>query len=288
MGVLAEGWGAVEADGQKIVLDEGEATGASLELIGLEQPSAHNVDADIPLHSGYAIDVTRGARGTPLPVPLIHFASSQMIYTVNVADIEQALISLGGDAKAKEIQDKILGVHCSGIVPDNYQSERSFRQTIQRKIEDYCPQAEGYDPSKKEGKFLRIGHGIYRIATGHLDLEFPAIEEVSDPDKYIEGATKTIAVNYYERNQKARKKCIDHYGLKCVVCNFDFEKAYGEIGKAFIHVHHVLPLSEVGEAYVVNPINDLRPVCANCHAMIHRVSPALSIEQLSQALNDQM
>lgn len=207
-----------------------------------------------------------------------------MIYTVNIADIEQALLSLGGEAKAKEIQDKILGTHCSGVIPDNYQSERSFRQTIQRKIEDYCPQAEGYDPSRKEGKFLRIGYGTYRSATGHLELEFPAIEEVSDPDKYIEGATKKIAVNYYERNQKARKKCIDHYGSKCVVCGFDFEKTYGEIGKAFIHVHHVLPLSEVREAYDVDPINDLRPVCANCHAMIHRVSPALSIEQLRRAL----
>ncbi|CAG4885231.1 HNH endonuclease [Georgfuchsia toluolica] len=207
-----------------------------------------------------------------------------MIYTINVVDIEKALLSLDGEAKAKDIQDYILVTHCSGVIPDNYQNERSFRQTIQRKIEDYCPQAEGYDPSKKEGKFLRIGYGIYRIATGYLELEFPAIEEVSEPEKYVEGATKKIAVNYYERNQKARKKCIDHYDSKCTVCNFDFEKTYGEIGKAFIHVHHVLPLSKVGESYVVDPINDLRPVCANCHAMIHRVSPALSIEQLRRAL----
>lgn len=207
-----------------------------------------------------------------------------MIYKVNIDDIEQALLSLGGEAQAKEIQDRILKEHSSGVIPDNYRSERSFRQTIQRKIEDYCPQAEGYDASKKEGKFLRIDHGKYRIATGHLELEFTAIEEVSEPDKYIEGATKTIAVNYYERNQKARKKCIEYYGSKCVVCDFDFEKTYGEIGKAFIHVHHVVPLSELGVAYVVNPVSDLRPVCANCHAMIHRVSPALSIEQLRQAL----
>lgn len=210
-----------------------------------------------------------------------------MIYTVNIADIEHALLGLGGEAKAKEIQDKILAAHCSGVIPDNYQHEKSFRQTIQRKIEDYCPQAEGYDPLKKEGKFLRIGHGIYRIATGHMEKEFPAIEEVPEPDKFTEGATKKIAVNYYERNQEARKKCIDHYGSTCVVCKFDFEKTYGEIGKAFIHVHHILPLSEIKETYVVNPINDLRPVCANCHAMIHRVSPALSIEQLREALNEQ-
>lgn len=208
-----------------------------------------------------------------------------MIYTVNIADIEQALLGLGGEARAKEIQDRILTVHCSGGIPANYQHEKSFRQTIQRKIEDYCPQAEGYDPSKKEGKFLRIGHGLYRIASGHTQIEFPAIEEVSEPERFVEGATKKIAVNYYERNQEARKKCIDHYGSKCVVCNFDFEQTYGQIGKAFIHVHHILPLSEIGVAYEVDPISDLRPVCANCHAMIHRVSPALSIEQVIEAMN---
>jgi 5-methylcytosine-specific restriction enzyme A len=207
-----------------------------------------------------------------------------MRYTVNISDIETVLLDLGGEAKAKEIQDKVLEIYCLGKVPDNYSHEKSFRQTIQRKIEDYCPQAEGYDPSKKEGKFLRIGYGMYKIATGHMQKEFPAIEEVPDFEQYIEGATKKIAVNRFERSQEARKKCIEHYGFSCVVCNFDFEKTYGEIGKAFIHVHHVLPLSEVQESYVVDPIRDLRPVCANCHAMVHRVSPALSVKNLQEAL----
>jgi predicted HNH restriction endonuclease len=35
-------------------------------------------------------------------------------------------------------------------------------------------------------------------------------EEILEPEKYYEGATKTISVNVYERNPLARKKCIDH------------------------------------------------------------------------------
>jgi 5-methylcytosine-specific restriction protein A len=210
-----------------------------------------------------------------------------MSYTVNVADIEAALLRLNGEARAKQIQDDILVFHCKGVVPSNYQHERSFRQTIQRKIEDYCPQAEGFDGSRKEAKFLRVGPGLYRMAIGHGSKEFPAIEEVPDETRFIEGATKKIFVNSYERSPEARKKCISHYGPTCVVCGFDFEKTYGEIGRAFTHVHHLIPLSNLEGPYVVDPIKDLRPVCANCHAMIHRTVPALTVEQVHKAVTDQ-
>ncbi|HEU4324037.1 MAG TPA: DUF3427 domain-containing protein [Roseiflexaceae bacterium] len=105
-------------------------------------------------------------------------------------------------------------------------------------------------------------------------------EEVSDAKKYIEGATKQISVNIYERNLVARKRCLDHYGYSCLVCDFDFGRYYGEIGMEYIHVHHLKPLSEIGEEYQVDPIQDLRPVCPNCHAMIHRKIPAYTIEEL--------
>ncbi|WP_240339788.1 DUF3427 domain-containing protein [Halobacillus ihumii] len=105
-------------------------------------------------------------------------------------------------------------------------------------------------------------------------------EEVTDPKKYKEGTTKQISVNVYERNPTARSKCIDHYGCSCVICRFNFEEAYGEIGKGFIHVHHLKELHEIGEEYEVDPIEDLRPVCPNCHAILHRRKPAYSIEDL--------
>ncbi|MEG0771017.1 MAG: HNH endonuclease, partial [Clostridia bacterium] len=63
-------------------------------------------------------------------------------------------------------------------------------------------------------------------------------------------------------------------------------KIYGEIGKDFIHVHHLKPLNEIGEEYIVNPVNDLIPVCPNCHAMLHRKINAkyLSVEELKSLL----
>ncbi len=99
-----------------------------------------------------------------------------------------------------------------------------------------------------------------------------------------EGAKKQVIVNAYERNQKARQECIKYYGAKCYICNFDFEKKYGEIGKGFIHIHHKKPLSEINEEYEVDPIQDLIPVCPNCHAMIHMKKPAYSIDEIQSLL----
>lgn len=111
-------------------------------------------------------------------------------------------------------------------------------------------------------------------------------EEIQTPQgKYvIEGAVQTITVNSYERNPDARKKCIERHGHTCAVCGFDFGSMYGIIGINYIHVHHIKPLSEIKAQYEVNPIEDLRPVCPNCHAMLHKRKPPLSIIELRQII----
>jgi len=110
-------------------------------------------------------------------------------------------------------------------------------------------------------------------------------ETVSGGYEYEEGSVKTVNVNYYERNPVARKLCIDHYGCSCVVCGFDFLEKYGNLGQDFIHVHHLLEISTIGKKYKVSPIKDLRPVCPNCHSMLHKKRPAYSIEELSEIIN---
>lgn len=105
-------------------------------------------------------------------------------------------------------------------------------------------------------------------------------EDIVSDQLYYEGAIKQITVNVYERNVEARRSCLNYYGTKCCVCNFDFKAFYGLIGEGFIHVHHIKPLVEIGEEYELDPISDLRPVCPNCHAIIHRKKPAYTIEEV--------
>ncbi len=111
--------------------------------------------------------------------------------------------------------------------------------------------------------------------------DFP---DSAETETCIEGAKTTVLVNKYERNSTARQKCIDELGYYCHICGINFEEIYGEIGKNFIHVHHKIPLNEIKEEYVVDPIKDLLPVCPNCHAMLHRRinSKYLTIDELKQ------
>jgi 5-methylcytosine-specific restriction protein A len=110
-------------------------------------------------------------------------------------------------------------------------------------------------------------------------------DELPPGRQYVEGARKYVRVNAYERNPKARAACIAQHGCACSVCSMSFEERYGEIGRDFIHVHHLKPLALSDGAYTIDPLADLRPVCPNCHAMLHRQDPPLSIEELRLKLN---
>jgi len=109
-------------------------------------------------------------------------------------------------------------------------------------------------------------------------------EEIEPDTAFIEGAKKSITVNAYERDPKARQKCLKIHGYSCAICGFDFEKIYGNLGKKYIHVHHIVPLSSIKETYTVDPEKDLIPICPNCHAMIHRKREALLPEELKDII----
>lgn len=135
---------------------------------------------------------------------------------------------------------------------------------------------KSFTPRLYEKKLQKIGVKWYAVD----DIEKSLIPEEITDFEFVEGSAHSILVNAYERNSAARKKCLEHYGTNCFVCGFDFEKAYGEIGKNYIHVHHLKSLSQIRKQYKINPIKDLRPVCPNCHAMIHRYQVAMDIDVL--------
>ncbi len=110
-------------------------------------------------------------------------------------------------------------------------------------------------------------------------------DEVSTPERYSEGALRRIAVNAYERDPRARKACLDHYGCNCSICGYSFSEHFGTIGDGFIHVHHLRPLADIGGDYEVDPVADLIPVCPNCHAMLHRRIPTYTPEELATHIN---
>lgn len=103
---------------------------------------------------------------------------------------------------------------------------------------------------------------------------------------FIEGSATQVTQTRYERNIYARKECLKHFGYSCSVCDFNFEKYYGSLGYKFIHVHHLTQVATIKQEYKVNPIQDLRPVCPNCHSMLHKQNPPLTIGELKEIIKN--
>lgn len=136
------------------------------------------------------------------------------------------------------------------------------------------------DPSSTAEIIGFWGGSLYGMVVSLLPVMVPADEEDLEVHGLPEGAKERVEVNRYERNRINRTLCLAIHGTSCTVCQMDFEKVYGEIGKRFIHVHHVVPVSTIGPGYIINPATDLVPVCPNCHAMLHRRVPPFTIDEL--------
>ena len=155
---------------------------------------------------------------------------------------------------------------------DSPQSKEQIDKVFQVLVADY---RSGVTPSAKKvvSKATKTDVTRRRRNTGQTSKnkpqrnDFP--DEIDENVSLPEGAKQRVTVNKYERNPQLRKQCIARYGTKCCICGFSFEDTYGEVAEGFIHVHHVKPLSEIGTRHDVDPVEDLRPVCPNCHAVIH-------------------
>ena len=115
----------------------------------------------------------------------------------------------------------------------------------------------------------------------------PEEVEARENEPIYEGAVKKILVNAHERSTMAREKCLLHYGCKCAVCDTKLSDFYGEIAHGRIHFHHIKPLYEIDSEYRIDPIADLRPVCPNCHYIIHLKMPPYSIEEVKEFIKAQ-
>jgi 5-methylcytosine-specific restriction protein A len=136
----------------------------------------------------------------------------------------------------------------------------------------------------KENKILFNNKDIRKVIT------IP--EEITEKQsqKLKEGAKYKITIDAYERNPKAKQECIEYYKklnngrIICQICGFDFESFYGKEVEGLINVHHLKPLHEIGEEYEIDAINDLIPVCPNCHLVIHSREPVYTPKEVKKMI----
>lgn len=126
-----------------------------------------------------------------------------------------------------------------------------------------------------------------RTAARSSELASTSPDE-ADEVEANEGRILTRMHKVRERNASlvSRKKrtVLETTGrLECQVCGFDFNRKYGARGEGFAECHHTVPLTELG-VHQRTRISDLVIVCANCHRMIHRSRPWLSISELQEMI----
>jgi len=108
------------------------------------------------------------------------------------------------------------------------------------------------------------------------------VESSEAPSSKLEGERQSVVLSKPERNRYNRAICLQFHGFACFGCGFKMDEIYGPIGSGVIHVHHLVPLSELDGPVRVDPISDLVPLCPNCHNIVHQVAPPLSIEKLRE------
>lgn len=114
---------------------------------------------------------------------------------------------------------------------------------------------------------------------------------IPEDEEFPEGRLLTRLHQRKERSAKlvAKKKeeVLKGTGApSCEVCGFDFETEYGAIGNGFAECHHKKPVSELDPG-TKTKLSDLAIVCANCHRMLHRVRPWLTIQKLQEQYTNQ-
>ena len=154
---------------------------------------------------------------------------------------------------------------------------------------------------------LVVYKGTNRVGKGYVEFEpnFPKHPELAEAEKervwtnkewdflslvveldgvwsdsVREGMPTRIERMVPLRNGTLRKKCLEQKGCVCAVCGFDPQKAFGEGFEQMIEVHHLYPVAN-GEREVT--VDDLIPVCANCHRALHAKSK--TVPYTSEELN---
>ncbi|MHB9004934.1 MAG: HNH endonuclease [Coriobacteriia bacterium] len=143
------------------------------------------------------------------------------------------------------------------------------------------------DTATVSDAFLSAGETLIGMVLSLLPLESTSDDQPAEFDGYAEGDIHFELVTKHERNPLNRAACIQLKGTNCHVCGFSFERVYGSLGTGFIHVHHITPVSAMQPGSIIDPATDLVPICPNCHCMLHRRTPPLTVEELRAVLRDE-
>lgn len=222
--------------------------------VGRHRNIPAGADAWLLLQGGHGRGlIGHGVVASEAPEPGAHPAEPGKTAMYVQVDFD-ALLPLGGQIAAEVLKEAVPGVPWGGVFGSSLAVKPAEEAKIRALWSEYGP-PPGPDPT------------------------------LPVPGTFPGYALSRVDVNRYERSPDARRACIAHHGTNCAACGFSFEIAYGELGKDFIQVHHIVPPAQLGSGYELDPVADLVPLCANCHAMAHRgVRTARTVAELRRIM----
>jgi 5-methylcytosine-specific restriction enzyme A len=174
--------------------------------------------------------------------------------------------------------DKTIKLNGNTTLAKNYEPAVAF--SIEYQIDNLPSNA-----TLEENLFSMIELYSLLIARGGTDnsetvLTFDNVD--NNTKESLNETKKYIRHRRIERNSTAAKKAKEILGTNCQGCDLSFEKIYGYIGANFIEAHHKVPLSSLqeGQQTKLNPEHDFAVLCSNCHRMVHKTKPTLTLEEL--------
>lgn len=177
---------------------------------------------------------------------------------------------------------------------------QDFEVEIRTEIQGAHPR---YYPFTVNAGILRLNQGQYLtrctpLLFQHIETLFeiesvPAATRGRSQDdssvyEFGEGRRMSAERQFFARNPALVAAAKKKHGFICQICKFDFGRAYGPLGEGYIEAHHLNPLSERDPSTWTDKlrtsVDEVCVLCANCHRMVHRKRPALSVDDVRKVL----
>jgi hypothetical protein len=182
-----------------------------------------------------------------------------------------------------------FGYSFSSRYDSQWKDANSVQQEASSFIEDFCakydcqPSDLDVHVGTHDHQYLVIRSPEVALRVVLRDARMQGADEVTvvlaSGGVYREASVREVAMTVKERNPRARRDCLEHFGFVCRACSEDLRAVYSGLDIGIVHVHHLDPMADAaGERDVRG--KDLRPVCPNCHAVIHSRTPPMTVNMV--------
>jgi len=179
------------------------------------------------------------------------------------------------DKRKARLLFRVNGIDCTSLNPSQWATDWRQLELIVRSAPLVVNQA---DMEQMKQLVVDLVVPLFGMLVALIGVE----EDESAVPGEPEGRAVQTLTTRYERKKVNREACIQLKGLQCAACGFNFEAVYGELGIGYVEIHHIIPVSQLGPDYRIDVMTDLEPLCANCHAMVHRKDPPISIAEMRE------